>query len=87
MEYSTFDQDISHIICNDVMTFVRPRELKHVQATSGVVRITLSQTDLDLYLQGVTYQVNVVLSDVSIDGLTEALSFLLEGMAVGWLPG
>ncbi|VXD14765.1 hypothetical protein [Marinoscillum sp. 108] len=87
VEYRAFDQDISSMLCNDVMPSVKPRELQRVPATTGVVYITLSQEDLDLYLKGVTYRVNVVLNDVSIDGLAEPLSFRLEGMVVGWLPG
>lgn len=87
VEYRAFDQDISSMLCNDVMPLVKPRELQRVPATAGVVYVSLSQEDFELYLKGVTYQVNVVLNDVSIDGLAEPLSFRLEGMVVGWLPG
>ena len=87
VEYIEFDQDISHTLCNDVMTFRRPKELQRVPAGSGVVRIAMGPGDLELYRKGVTYRVNVVLTDVLIDGLAEPLSFRLEGMAVGWLPG
>lgn len=77
--------DISPSLCNDVLT-PRPRQLKDVVATSGLVDIFINDLEREKIEQGRPYKVTIVLRKIAFEGLFLS-NLRIENVNVGWLPG
>lgn len=87
IQFKQFDQDISSVVCNDIMSVKPPQPLQLSEARTGKVNLLVSQENLELYRKGTTYKVSIEFKDVKLENNDDPLSFTLQDVIVGWLPG